>query len=188
MIVRLPFKTSFRNRLNESGFRFDADDDFDDEEEFTQPIEHSNKIKLAGYTWSKIGKLNGHDLYLCDENVTRLPFSNRRSRTNNWKRSDIREWLNTDFYSNFSIDEKREIVENEDGDNIFLLSLEEHDKFVNKIKVLDKWWWLRSPGGNSNFAAYVTHRGDHRGDSRSLGNLGYSVDRNGGIRPALLLK
>jgi hypothetical protein len=43
------------------------------------------------------------------------------------------------------------------------------------------WWWLRSPGSNSDFAAYV----NADGDVDVLGNLVYST--YGGIRPALWL-
>lgn len=40
-------------------------------------------------------------------------------------------------------------------DPIYLLSIEEYKKYRNNIPNIDKWWWLRSPGFISDFAAGV---------------------------------
>ena len=51
-------------------------------------------------------------------------------------------------------------------DPIFLLSKEEYEKYKDRIPQIKCWWWLRSPGDLSNYAADVHRDGsaDHGGD------------------------
>lgn len=60
---------------------------------------------------------------------------------------------------------------------LFLLSVEEYEKYKDVIPVIGSWWWLRSPGLDSSCAAYVYYDGsvDTRGDL---------VFSSSGIRPA----
>ena len=133
-----------------------------------------------------------------------------------WETSSIRKWLNNDFYNKaFRNADKSLIVqsyvENKDNaeyntkggnntrDNLFLLSIDEANKYFSFDKKrrlypapyaqsskskeghLDTntdfggscWWWLRSPGLNQLCAAVVTSGGD----VYSYGNIVY-YDRN----------
>jgi hypothetical protein len=121
-----------------------------------------------------------------------------------WETSDIRSWLNDDFYdSSFTAAERSEIVQttitnpdnlmygtpggNDTNDNVFLLSVDEAKNYFSnaadrvayyRVAESVAWFWLRSPGYYDYFAAGV-------------GDFGYVVDSlNGvygisGVRPAM---
>ena len=134
-----------------------------------------------------------------------------------WQTSDIRQWLNNEFYTTaFNKSEKAKIqtslIKNEDNskygtnggndteDKVFLLSEKETETlFSNKEERIAKateyatksgvyvneekaaWWWLRSPGSYSDFAAGVYFGG-------WVDRIGSSVhDYDDGVRPALHL-
>lgn len=66
-------------------------------------------------------------------------------------------------------------------DTITLLSIEEYYRYRSLIPYLNKYWWLRSPGGYSYGAAYVDDMGVANRD-------GYNVyDTRISVRPALRL-
>ena len=66
-----------------------------------------------------------------------------------------------------------------EDDDIFLLSIEEYEKYKNVIPKISTWWWLRSPGLNAYYAALVD-------DDGSIDNSGDGVDyREYSVRPAL---
>lgn len=66
-----------------------------------------------------------------------------------------------------------------DDDKIFLLSIEEYKKYIDKIPHMTTWWWLRSSGHSSYFAAYVSKEG-------YVCAYGLSVNYGeGSVRPAL---
>ena len=86
-----------------------------------------------------------------------------------------------------------DITVNDTEDKIFLLSLSEVQKYLNsdslrQSKLIDYnseqqngqavWWWLRSLGKNSLFAAGVSSEG-------FLAYYGINVNRSAGIRPAM---
>ena len=119
-----------------------------------------------------------------------------------WEKCDLRAWLNGEYYENtFSDEEKAAIVESElenkdnpeygtkggnnTKDKIFLLSIEEAEKFFKnpEDRATGSWWWLRSPGRSSKSAAYVDYFGVFRrgGDINLRGNL---VFNSCGVRPA----
>ena len=115
---------------------------------------------------------------------------------NDWNSSDLKKWLENDFASQvFTGDEKKEI----DGAPT-LLSFDEANKYfmsdkdricmptqqaVNNGAYKDEdngacFWWLRSPGGHSHFAA------DVRADDGRVYSDGHSVDSaDYAVRPAL---
>lgn len=66
------------------------------------------------------------------------------------------------------------------GDPIFLLSIDEYEKYENDIPIIKEWWWLRSPGDCQNHAALVLNIGSvyYRGDY-------VFDDENVVVRPAL---
>jgi len=64
-------------------------------------------------------------------------------------------------------------------DPIFLLSVEEYLKIQNNILKINAWWWLRSPGNYSDYAASV----NNDGSVYFIGNyVNYCSDA---VRPAL---
>ena len=87
---------------------------------------------------------------------------------------------------------------NSTSDKIFLLSISEAEQYLDSDKArqaqaseyakkqgadtfysVNTWWWLRSPGYDQNFAAYVFYDG-------SVGYYGSGVDlSSGAVRPAL---
>ena len=89
--------------------------------------------------------------------------------SNNWKNSEIRSWLNGDFYNNAFNEKEKKCIKSSNLsdvgtiDNVFLLSRKEAKKYfvnkeIRKCKVTDyaknnsdwlddndySWWWLRS--------------------------------------------
>lgn len=104
------------------------------------------------------------------------------STSNDWEQSEIRQWLNNEFYNaTFKDEDKNAIIKNrEAGCKVFLLSVEEANKYfknnedriayptpcaiVRGAYINDNyggscWWWLRSPGTFQNYAAYVDDDG-----------------------------
>lgn len=64
-------------------------------------------------------------------------------------------------------------------DEIFLLSVEEYEKYKDKIPHINTWWWLRSPGSTCVDAAHVYSNGAVDFDGHYIINDDYV------IRPAL---
>ncbi|SCW43579.1 Tetratricopeptide repeat-containing protein [Ruminococcaceae bacterium YRB3002] len=114
-----------------------------------------------------------------------------------WKNSEIRHWLNDDFFTHAFTDEERDMIKESDGDKVTLLSIDEarslltddmltaeateyavqHGAHVSSDNHCD--WWLRSPGNGSGTAAYV----DNNGYVFESGNYVSSVYN--GVRPAI---
>ena len=92
-----------------------------------------------------------------------------------WEQCSLRKWLNGEYFEKtFSEQEKAAIPEtelknlddlecgtsggNDTKDRIFLLSIEEAQKYFkdDRDRSIDEWWWwLRSPGCNQNCAVIV---------------------------------
>lgn len=66
-------------------------------------------------------------------------------------------------------------------DELFLLSIEEYEKYKDSIPTVKCFWWLRSPGYDSDHAGFV-HSDRRVIDSGNL--ICYSLDA---VRPALHL-
>ena len=137
-----------------------------------------------------------------------------------WETSDIRQWLNNEFYTTaFNKAEKAKIqtslIKNEDNseygtsggndteDKVFLLSekeaetlfSDEEERIAKATEYAEKlgvdinenseekgaWWWLRSPGNDSFYAALVNYYGWVYGDGIGVNCNVY------GVRPALHL-
>lgn len=147
-----------------------------------ETIPHDDVIKLGGHEWTKVGKIDGHDLYLCNDIIKKMAFS--KSNSSDWYKSDIREWLNTTFYNRLSSAKKANIVKHpETNDNIFLLSVEEvTDNIPINIRKIGVSWWMRTPGFFSDCVTYIFPGGT--GYSRDE----YANSKDIGVRPALLLK
>jgi hypothetical protein len=165
-------------------------------------------IRFGKYTWRvlkvAVNKGRKEALLLAEDAVEKRPFNRNRRDGNDWKTSDIREWLNDDFYRGaFSEGERGAILtayyryggryagsERTDSSKIFLLSANEainRDFFDGQDDRVTRWdgqrwkWWLRSPGDFDDNAALV---GDN-GEVYISGPLYVISERV--IRPALIL-
>jgi len=138
--------------------------------------------------------------------VSRYALDAKRfdDNSNDYQSSEIKEWLTDDFYkNNFNDNEKTSIVEKDrELGKVFLLSTDEASNtsyFANDKARICKptqyaiangayvdgqgacWWWLRSPGYRSDFAAEVSSDG-------YVYSYGYGVDdATDCVRPALYL-
>ena len=130
-------------------------------------------------TWTKIAEGKDKDLYLCDHIVRFMPFS--KDGNNDWMKSDVRKWLNTEFAEGFYPAESARIVEDDNGDKFFLLSKDEYERNYEPINTAWAFWWLRSPGYDDDYAAAVDYDGGIYYDRvDSLGDVG--------VRPAMWVK
>lgn len=139
----------------------------------------------------QVRKQEGNKALLCSKNI----LTERRydCKSNVWKNSEIRHWLNNECMNNaFTDDEKATILETKlpdvgTTDKVFLLSHEEAKKLFKgnrarrvKFGTCDyRWWWLRSPGLNDYDAAFVD------GDDGLVYERGHDVEEEYGVRPAL---
>lgn len=98
-----------------------------------------------------------------------------------WETSYIREWLNSDFISDFSDKQKSRIIKNTENklnDKIFILTQEEYNKYVENISfITDSDWWLRDKTSSGMMYVY--------GDSGEVNTTGESVIRAMGVRPCV---
>ena len=117
--------------------------------------------------------------------------------SNDWEDSEIRGWLNGEFYEDSFNDAEKGIIASSAPGKVFLLSKKEAEEYFDSDE--DRkcapteyakangasangdgccWWWLRSPVPNySNFVYYVYYDGD-----LYFYYVDYSV---GSVRPAL---
>ena len=115
--------------------------------------------------------------------------------SNNWANSEIRKWLNGDFYNKAFTDQEKKSINLSNlsdvgtTDNVFLLSYDEANKYfannnARMCKATDyakynggsvysngcSWWWLRSPSGTD---VYIVD---------DVGYIScYGVSGNGGV-------
>jgi len=130
-------------------------------------------------TWKKLGEYNDEtDIYLCDQIVDIRRFD---EKSNEWNESELKRWLNCEFYRKaFSDEQRKQIVRNEiTQDCVFLLSVEEFIKYKRRIAIATDYWWLRSRGNFTSYAAIV--------HNHSAINDGCNVVINYCVRPAILL-
>ena len=153
-------------------------------------------------------KNEGNQVLLLSKYVLDAKPYNKGWENVTWQTSDIRQWLNNEFYTTaFNKSEKAKIQTslikneyNDTEDKVFLLSEKEAETlfsndeeriakateyaeksgvYVNEEKAA--YWWLRSPGDSGDDAAEVIYSGWVYRD----GN--YVDDSSGGVRPALHL-
>lgn len=149
-----------------------------------------DEFQLAGTTWKIIDITDTG--YMClAESIGNKKFD---SDDNNWKTSDLRNYLNKEFLE--KIEEeigKGNVLEFErnllslDGqteygtciDKVSLLTVDEYRKYRKYIPNADKWWWLITPWSTpcndySSTVAVVSSSGYFDCDNYGNGN---------GVRP-----
>lgn len=105
--------------------------------------------------------------------------------SNDWVTSEIRDWLNGEFYGNaFTEEEMGRIAVTEEGDKVFLLNRSEFTVLPDSVRSCNNGsggavWWLRSPGYVNINVTYVYSYGtvNVRGCDASKNTLG--------VRPAI---
>ena len=84
----------------------------------------------------------------------------------------LKEYFNISSDEDFDKKFKKE-------DSIFLLSIDEYEKYKNRISIIHCWWWLRSPGADVDRTACVYYDG-------YISNYGNCVlDDIHAVRPAI---
>jgi hypothetical protein len=163
-------------------------------------------VDFAGHRWLALDVRKGKALLLTEE-VVEVREYHKHYRDISWKKCDLRKYLKKKFYLAYFPDkqDRDRILETENKnadnptygtpggestrDNVFLLSIEEARRYFENdtariAKYKDKpwaWWWLRSPGSSSYYAAGVLNVG-------YVLDIGYHVHfASGGVRPALWL-
>lgn len=149
-------------------------------------------FELLGIEWKILDIVDGTYKCLAEKLENRMVFD---SNSNNWATSDLREYLNGDFYQKLievvgadnvvlmerdllSLDGQTEYGKCED--NVSLLTFDEYRKYRALIpNTGDYYWWLLTPdstpcNGDSTWVRVVS----------SSGNVcGYFYDGNYGVRP-----
>ena len=209
-------------------------------------------IEFGGYTWRVLERQSGRTLVISEDILERRAYRGNSDmrlielENTTWATSDIRKYLNGEFYNSFSANDRSKIVQvtnknpnnqwygtaggADTNDYIFLLSLEEVVKYFGdsgdfanrkgwywietengwKTELRDgrgsfindeyndnrkaymednsdaPWWWLRSPGDYSNYAAYVYVAYVYGDGFVYVGGVNVDAD-SGGVRPALWL-
>jgi len=137
--------------------------------------------KTTKLTWTKCfhyGPLK--DLYLCDSIVKMSCFD---KKSNIWETSELRRWLNGEFYKEAFSDYEKRMIEKNREDFVFLLSIEDFKKASNlglKSFTVDRWWLKDSnPKDNNSTATAGSVIGSYY--------YVYSDTEHIGVRPAILL-
>ena len=181
-----------------------------------------DKIDFGTYnnepiTWQVLDKQDDKMLLLSDKVLYRAEYDDGHTRNVTWADCTLRASLNGDFYNNsFSDVEKTKIlmthVVNSDNmayetpggedtdDKIFLLSIDEANRYfvadnireATTLKGESIWWWLRSPGRLSYYAAGVHYGGEIDEDGNYVEEYSDFRDKEdniiyyyGGVRPAM---
>lgn len=166
-------------------------------------------VVFGDIRWYVIAKTETGCTLLTEKPVIKMPFNRAGYQTTDtWDKSTVRAWLNEKFYNTFTDEEKALIAKthNSNPDNreygtpggsdtddyIYLLSVDEANALDSKILKCgywygmdNQWWWLRSPGVNKDYTAYVGNNSDGKNRIDSSGDI--SGNSYGAVRPALNL-
>jgi len=160
-------------------------------------------LPFGSYKWRVLTVKDSTALLVAEEIVKKTEYNNSHASTT-WENCSLRLYLNNEFYNEFGVKEKALIVSsrilnlsnidyetaggNATNDNVFLLSIAEANRYftddadrVANYNGSADWWWLRSPGGDNQYAAGVEGRG-------KIGIGGNRLDSIHGVRPALYIK
>ncbi len=167
-------------------------------------------VVFGDIRWYVIARTETGCKLLSEKPVIKLPFNVASYHSiDTWDKSTVRAWLNGPFYNTFTEEEKALIAKThninpanseygtpggEDTDDyIFLLSVEEANTLDSKVLKCgywhgmdNQWWWLRSPGVNKDYTAYVGNNSDGKNRVDPQGDV--SGNFYGAVRPALNLQ
>lgn len=144
-------------------------------------IEHE-RITFGGMDWRVLDYRDNKKLIISDKAITSMAYKADGCATT-WEESDVRIYLNNDFYNQFATEEKNKICETENTneanvlygtsggkntlDRVFLLSCNEveryfprsEDRVVHDQKNNTAMWLLRTPGRDREFVCNVNSSG-----------------------------
>ncbi|MBO4889416.1 MAG: hypothetical protein J5574_00370 [Lachnospiraceae bacterium] len=167
-------------------------------------------VVFGDIRWYVTAKTETGCTLLSEKPVVKMDYDEAGFNTNGtWEESSVRAWLNEKFYNTFTEEEKSLIAlthnvnpdnaeygtpgGNDTDDHIFLLSVDEANALDDKVlrcgywyDMDNQWWWLRSPGANKDYAAYVGNNIDHKNRIDPVGDI--AGNEFGAVRPALNLK
>lgn len=143
---------------------------------FWNNINTTNNVKREDKNMSRrsitLGTWNGNPiewLVLCENDFDMLVISEislgkkqySAAGNSNWASSDIRHYLNNNFYkNNFTEDEKKKIMniylnDSCTKDNIFLISKSESDSYLSSDEVSKRGYWCtRTPYDSTQIRRY----------------------------------
>ena len=156
------------------------------------------KGEVQPVEWQVLARENNKALV-----ISRYGLAARRfdGSSNNWSKSEIRKWLNSEFYNSTFSGEEKARIKSFNQDNVFLLSKEEAEKYFSDydarkckptsyaeakgaFEIYDFcWWWLRSPSPIDSVYVYRVGSG---GGIFDYCFCNYDVHGDcGSVRPAL---
>lgn len=104
---------------------------------YWQDKEGKTKSPLS---WIEISNESGYKMFLTERVIDIGRFD---AKSNQWEKSELRKWLNSEFYDTcFSAEEKERIMKNTEGDYVSLLS---RDELCKTIPLSDEWRALYTP-------------------------------------------
>lgn len=142
------------------------------EQEHLKSTPLSEIVQFAGFDWRILEKQDDKVLLIKDKSISGIPF-NTNAGDCLWSTSSMRAWLNGEFLTeNFYEEEQNALIEStltnsenpyykgvnageNTTDRIFLLSVEEVEKYVEQLHETETCWWLRTPGAVAGSMAFV---------------------------------
>lgn len=142
-------------------------------------------VHYAQMDWRVLEIQEDKVLLLKDHALGSTPFNNISDNVG-WKDSTVRTWLNTTFLEeNFFPDEISGIIDTDvvteadpynniseeqviTTDKLFLLSVDEVNKYTDQIHTTKTCWWLRTPGTHEGSQAFVLQ-------NKEIMDYGYDV-------------
>ena len=167
-------------------------------------------VVFGDIRWYVIARSETGYTLLCEKPVIKMAFNEAGYHTTGtWEDSTVRTWLNEKFYNTFTEEEKALIEKthninpdnseygtpggNDTDDYIFLLSVEEAGSLDKKVRhcgywygMKHQWWWLRSPGANADYTAYVGKGNNSDAKIDPSGDI--SGNDYGAVRPVLNIR
>ena len=166
-------------------------------------------VVFGDIRWYVIAKTETGCTLLSEKPVLKMAYNEAGyNTTGTWYDSTVRTWLNDKFYNRFTEEEKSLIAVthnvtpanseygtcggSDTDDHIFLLSVDEANALDKKVRhcgywygMDHQWWWLRSPGVNADYAAYVGKGNNSKAEIDLMGDV--AGNGMGAVRPALNL-
>lgn len=166
------------------------------------------KIKFGKYKWRVLTVHNDMALIITENVIKSMAYNKTLEEICCWSESSIRNYLNTSFLNEFDSAEKSLILTlpvktprnpefgtpggADTSDKVFLLSIEEAQRLFSddadreaeqpSADIEENWYWLRSTGGEIQFAAII----EKNGKINTGGN--WMTNGRGGVRPVMYIK
>lgn len=163
-----------------------------------QDLKIGEIFKYGGFEWIKLDTMKDGTLAIMKD---KLPYNSIfDSNSNNWKTSELRNWLNENFWQELIdngankddfISFERDLTADDATkgygrckDRLSIITCEEYRRYRNLIPVINDWWWT--------LTAYSC-REEYRYGVRVVGSTGFlewnvMCNNGNGVRPLCYLK